>query len=149
MNVGGLWQAVWRRSDKQGYRVARRTDLSALTQAMTRYAELENMGSLILQAATVCQAVSQQSPSGLCIHISHPRQPVPRLPRLPLLQVHVALIGLLRCLPSDVCSLRPPRQGCGGRGAAEAGRGVRGAHTHTLWCECWCMRGWVDRSTSA
>ncbi|KAJ1615664.1 hypothetical protein T492DRAFT_1112067 [Pavlovales sp. CCMP2436] len=47
------------------------------------------------------------------------------------------------------CSLRPPRQGCGSRGAAEAGRGGRGAHTHTLWCECWCMRVWVDRSTSA
>ncbi|KAJ1635346.1 hypothetical protein T492DRAFT_966571 [Pavlovales sp. CCMP2436] len=47
------------------------------------------------------------------------------------------------------CSLRPPRQGCGGRSAAEAGRGGRGAHTHTLWCECWCMRNWVDRSTSA
>ncbi|KAJ1627723.1 hypothetical protein T492DRAFT_1023057, partial [Pavlovales sp. CCMP2436] len=38
---------------------------------------------------------------------------------------------------------------CGGRGAAEAGRGGRGARTHTFWCECWCMRVWVDRSTSA
>ncbi|KAJ1632583.1 hypothetical protein T492DRAFT_987791 [Pavlovales sp. CCMP2436] len=37
---------------------------------------------------------------------------------------------------------------CGRHGraaAAEAERGGRGAHTHTLWCECWCMRVWVDR----
>ncbi|KAJ1628629.1 hypothetical protein T492DRAFT_1017069 [Pavlovales sp. CCMP2436] len=38
---------------------------------------------------------------------------------------------------------------CGRHGRAAAGRGGRGAHTHTLWCECWCMRVWVDRSTSA
>ncbi|KAJ1638985.1 hypothetical protein T492DRAFT_940634 [Pavlovales sp. CCMP2436] len=47
------------------------------------------------------------------------------------------------------CSLRPPQQGCGGRDTAEAERGGRGAHTHILWCECWCMKVWVDRSTSA
>ncbi|KAJ1640799.1 hypothetical protein T492DRAFT_926289 [Pavlovales sp. CCMP2436] len=76
----------------------------------------------------------------------------------------VCALTASRCCPLEVLAgtSRPPVSlgsssgcasracvGCGGRGATEAGSGGRGAHTHTLWCECWCMRAWVDRSTSA